>query len=140
MRYISVALVLRSPSAGVTRYPCPVKPGLSSPGAFRHPAAAVQPGRKAYFTVKRIKSQTKKGEPLALPLRVLINFYIFNAVFQNHVHDLIARAVSFSCKPIQFFQNSFRNPDGYNSITIVTSPFDCYRLFLSSVQRSHLSF
>ena len=42
-RYLSVALVLRSPSAGVTRYPCPMKPGLSSPGAFQHPAAAVQP-------------------------------------------------------------------------------------------------
>ena len=42
-RYLSVALVLRSPSAGVTRYPCPMKPGLSSPGAFQHPAAAVRP-------------------------------------------------------------------------------------------------
>ena len=31
-RYISVALVLGSPPAGVTRYPCPVKPGLSSQG------------------------------------------------------------------------------------------------------------
>jgi len=29
-RYISVALVLKSPSAGVTRYPCPAEPGLSS--------------------------------------------------------------------------------------------------------------
>ena len=29
-RYISVALFLKSPSAGVTRYPCPVEPGLSS--------------------------------------------------------------------------------------------------------------
>ena len=44
-RYISVALVLRSPSAGVTRYPCPVEPGLSSFGAFRPPSAAVRPGR-----------------------------------------------------------------------------------------------
>jgi len=44
-RYISVALVLRSPSAGVTRYPCPVEPGLSSRGAFRHSRAAVRPGR-----------------------------------------------------------------------------------------------
>ena len=43
-RYISVALVLRLPSAGVTRYPCPVEPGLSSPAAFRPAAAAVQPG------------------------------------------------------------------------------------------------
>ena len=44
-RYFSVALVLRSPSAGVTRYPCPVEPGLSSCGSFRNPPAAVQPGR-----------------------------------------------------------------------------------------------
>ena len=29
-RYISVALFLGSPPAGVTRYPCPVEPGLSS--------------------------------------------------------------------------------------------------------------
>ena len=29
-RYISVALFLRSPSADVIRYPCPVQPGLSS--------------------------------------------------------------------------------------------------------------
>ena len=77
MRYISVALVLRSPSAGVTRYPCPVKPGLSSPGAFRHPAAAVQPGRKAYFTVKRIKSQTKKGRAIGSPLKGANQFLHF---------------------------------------------------------------
>ena len=44
-RYISVALVLGSPPAGVTCYPCPMEPGLSSPGHFRVPAAAVQPGR-----------------------------------------------------------------------------------------------
>ena len=60
-RYISVALVLRSPSAGVTRYPCPVKPGLSSPGAFRHPAAAVQPGRNAYSTPNMGKCQIERG-------------------------------------------------------------------------------
>ncbi len=45
-RYLSVALVLRSPSAGVTRYPCPVEPGLSSSGTFRLPSAAVRPGRE----------------------------------------------------------------------------------------------
>ena len=40
-RYISVALFLKSPSAGVTRYPCPMEPGLSSCKAFRpvHTAA-----------------------------------------------------------------------------------------------------
>ena len=49
-RYLSVALVLRSPSAGVTRYPCPMEPGLSSSGAFRPPSAAVQPRRKNIVT------------------------------------------------------------------------------------------
>ena len=44
-RYISVALVLGLPPAGVTRYPYPVEPGLSSSAAFRHASAAVQPGR-----------------------------------------------------------------------------------------------
>ncbi len=43
-RHISVALVLRSPSAGVTRYPCPMEPGLSSCRAFRRLHAAVQRG------------------------------------------------------------------------------------------------
>ena len=42
-RYLSVALVLKSPSAGVTRYPCPMEPGLSSRTAFRPVRAAVQP-------------------------------------------------------------------------------------------------
>ena len=44
-RYLSVALVLGSPPAGVTRYPCPAEPGLSSRGAFRPPPAAARPGR-----------------------------------------------------------------------------------------------
>ena len=44
-RYLSVALVLGSPPAGVTRYPCPVEPGLSSSSAFRRESAAVRPGR-----------------------------------------------------------------------------------------------
>ena len=42
-RYISVALVLKSPSAGVTRYPCPMEPGLSSRWAVGPLRAAVQP-------------------------------------------------------------------------------------------------
>ena len=44
-RYLSVALVLKSPSAGVTRYPRPMEPGLSSSGTFRYPSAAVRPSR-----------------------------------------------------------------------------------------------
>ena len=48
-RYLSVALVLRSPSAGVTRYSCPVEPGLSSSSAFRLESAAVQPRHAGYY-------------------------------------------------------------------------------------------
>ncbi len=44
-RYLSVALVLGSPPAGVTRYPCPMEPGLSSQGSFRRSRATVRPGR-----------------------------------------------------------------------------------------------
>ena len=51
--HLSVALVLRSPSAGVTRYPCPVKPGLSSRSAFRHEPAAARPGRGAIVSHRR---------------------------------------------------------------------------------------
>ena len=40
-RFISVALFLRSLWAGVTRYPCPVEPGLSSQRAFRPRRATV---------------------------------------------------------------------------------------------------
>ena len=52
-RYISVALVLGSPPAGVTCYPCPMKPGLSSSAAFRHASAAVRPGRGNIVTELR---------------------------------------------------------------------------------------
>jgi len=40
-RFISVALFLKSPSAGVTRYPCPMEPGLSSCTNFRSIHATV---------------------------------------------------------------------------------------------------
>ena len=42
-RYISVALVRGLPLAGVTRYPCPVEPGLSSCAGFRPAPAVVRP-------------------------------------------------------------------------------------------------
>ena len=42
-RYLSVALVRGSPLAGVTRYPCPAEPGLSSRTAFRLMPAVVRP-------------------------------------------------------------------------------------------------
>ena len=63
--YISVALVLGSPPAGVTRYPYPVKPGLSSPGTFRFPAAAVQPGCEQYFNLSQPNCQ--------IPLKILFD-------------------------------------------------------------------
>ena len=44
-RFVSVALVRGSPLAGVTRYPCPAEPGLSSRTAFRLVPAAVRPTR-----------------------------------------------------------------------------------------------
>ena len=56
-RYISVALFLKSPSAGVTRYPCPVEPGLSSWTAFRPAHAAVQLTCIMYFTKKESDCQ-----------------------------------------------------------------------------------
>lgn len=56
-RYLSVALVLRFPSAGVTRYPCPVEPGLSSSGPFRFPSAAVQPSLRKYSNPKTANCQ-----------------------------------------------------------------------------------
>ncbi len=49
-RYLSVALVLGSPPAGVTRYPCPAEPGLSSDRSFRLRPAAVCLTRTDYFT------------------------------------------------------------------------------------------
>ena len=50
-RYISVALSLGSPPAAVSRYSCPMEPGLSSGEAFRLSSAAVQLARKRYFTI-----------------------------------------------------------------------------------------
>ncbi len=65
-RYLSVALVLGSPPAGVTRYPCPAKPGLSSRSAFRHFPAAVQPGGGNIVThemqiVKHLAKSSRTG-------------------------------------------------------------------------------
>ena len=50
-RYLSVALFLRSLWAGVTRYPCPVEPGLSSQhGLSALRRATVRPGRANIVT------------------------------------------------------------------------------------------
>ena len=58
-RYISVALVRGSPLAGVTRYPCPVEPGLSSRTGFRPVPAAVWPAHAAYCKSYFWQCQTK---------------------------------------------------------------------------------
>ena len=57
-RFVSVALVRGSPLAGVTRYPCPVEPGLSSRTAFRLVPAAVRPARPTILHIlpHRVKS------------------------------------------------------------------------------------
>ena len=47
LRYISVALVRGLPLAGVTRYPCPAEPGLSSYTGFRPVSAVVRPAHTA---------------------------------------------------------------------------------------------
>ena len=52
-RYISVALVRGSPLAGVTRYPCPMEPGLSSRTDFRLVPAAARLGRRAILPRQR---------------------------------------------------------------------------------------
>ena len=67
-RYISVALVRGSPLAGVTRYPCPVEPGLSSRDSFRSARAAVRPARihivnSAARLVKRADIKLLCSEP-----------------------------------------------------------------------------
>ena len=61
-RYISVALFLKSPSAGVTRYPCPVEPGLSSWTGFRHVPATIQRTRRVNSTQTAAESQRKFTE------------------------------------------------------------------------------
>ena len=58
-RYISVALFLKSPSAGVTRYPCPMEPGLSSWTGFRPVPAAVQRTRSLHCSEGGGESQRK---------------------------------------------------------------------------------
>ena len=73
-RYISVALFLKSPSAGVTRYPRPMEPGLSSRTGFRHVPATVRRTRRLYCSEAPPESQRKiqrirKGETsVTMPL------------------------------------------------------------------------
>ena len=59
-RFISVALVRGSPLAGVTRYPCPVEPGLSSRTAFRLVPAAARPARPTILPIRPVIVKRKK--------------------------------------------------------------------------------
>ena len=61
-RYISVALFLKSPSAGVTRYPCPVEPGLSSWRSLSPPPR----GRLSYSPCYSTKVPASCQQPLLL--------------------------------------------------------------------------
>ena len=61
-RYLSVALFLKLPSAGVTRYPCPVEPGLSSWTGFRPAPATIQRTRRINSTQTAAESQRKFTE------------------------------------------------------------------------------
>ena len=61
-RYLSVALFLKLPSAGVTRYPCPVEPGLSSWTGFRPVPATIQRTRRVNSTQTAAESQRKFTE------------------------------------------------------------------------------
>ena len=57
-RYISVALFRKSPWAGVTRYPCPVEPGLSSYTAFRRCARDCPTRSQKHFIPSAADCQT----------------------------------------------------------------------------------
>ena len=56
-RFISVALFLGSPPAGVTRYPCPVEPGLSSQaGLSPRPRGCPAYLRRTLYLISRFLS------------------------------------------------------------------------------------
>ena len=58
-RYFSVALFLKSPSAGVTRYPCPVEPGLSSFAEISPRARGCPARSRVYCSESQSESQTQ---------------------------------------------------------------------------------
>ena len=83
-RYISVALFLKSPSAGVTRYPCPVEPGLSSQRAFRPRRAT------ACFTRHTILQElgavvNESSQPAGQNMFVILPLKCYNNTDQNCV-------------------------------------------------------
>jgi len=81
-RYISVALFLKSPSAGVTRYPCPVEPGLSSCTAFRRIHAAVWLTRQTILRKNIVLVQREFVE-----IRILLRFFSFSLLQIKMPHD-----------------------------------------------------
>ena len=61
-RYLSVALFLKSPSAGVTRYPCPVEPGLSSrKRRWAQPRGCPARLRTVFYPIRAGKSNDSCG-------------------------------------------------------------------------------
>ena len=67
-RFISVALVLKSPSAGVTRYPCPMEPGLSSQEAFRRILRGCSAYSRSYYTI----SYQRFANFANFPLKIIV--------------------------------------------------------------------
>src|SRR5699024_4668145 len=81
-RYISVALFLGSPPAGVTRYPCPVEPGLSSQtGLSPRPRGCPACLR---CTLYRIPARLSNGNRECTPSRRIF-IEIFSAIGYNHL-------------------------------------------------------
>ena len=84
-RYLSVALVLRLPSAGVTRYPCPVEPGLSSSGAFRLPSAAVQSSLRKYSNPNRDNCQIPLANSFCTGYTGKDNYALLSLLLYVHI-------------------------------------------------------
>ena len=71
-RYISVALFLGSPPAGVTRYPCPMEPGLSSqPGLSPRPRGCPACLRRVFY---RIPIQLSNQKPLLIEFSLQVGY------------------------------------------------------------------
>jgi len=78
-RFISVALFLKSPSAGVTRYPCPAEPGLSSWRGFRRRHATVCLTHFYFTGENRACQREKSPEDQLARAGTLYNSPVFGA-------------------------------------------------------------
>ena len=88
-RYISVALVRGFPLAGVTRYPCPVEPGLSSRTGFRPVRAAARPAARTFYPARRHKSIRipPPGAPRANKVIVFAPPWGYNQAVRGELYD-----------------------------------------------------